>query len=174
MSTERADESFKERLKKEAEEGFREGVENGPPADELSADSFRSSVHGHEQEETTQREEAHRHALDKRHHEVSEMVAADLSDATWGHILHDARIAAAKGEKEHMLLSFPCELCTDHGRAVNMPDPNWPATLRGIADQVFLRWNRELRPRGFKLIARVIDFPDGVPGHIGLFLFWGE
>ena len=123
MSTERADESFEERLKKEAEEGFRERVENGPPViDELSADSFRSSVHGHEQEETTQREEAHRHALDKRHHEVSEMVAADLSDATWGHMLHDARIAAAKGEKEHMLLSFPCELCTDHGRAVNMPD----------------------------------------------------
>ena len=28
-----------------------------------------SSVHWHEQEETTQREEAHRHALDKRHHE---------------------------------------------------------------------------------------------------------
>jgi len=62
----------------------------------------------------------------------------------------------------------------DHGRAVNVPDPSWPITLRGIAAQVFLRWKRELRPRGFKLNARVVDFPGGVPGHIGLFLVWGE
>jgi len=55
-----------------------------------------------------------------------------------------------------------------------VPDPSWPITLRGIAAQVFLRWKRELRPRGFKLNARVVDFPGGVPGHIGLFLVWGE
>ena len=102
------------------------------------------------------------------------MLAADLTDAAWHHMMHDARIAAGKGEKEHMLLKFPCELFTDHGRAVNVPDPSWPATLRGIAAQVFLRWKRELRARGFRLAARVIDFPDGVPGDIGLFLVWGE
>ena len=87
-------------------------------------------------------------------------------------MLHDARIAAGKGEKEHMLLRFPCELCTDRGRAVNVPEPSWPATLRGIAAQVFLRWKRELRARGFRLTARVINFPNGVPGDIGLFLVW--
>jgi len=67
------------------------------------------------------------------------MLAADLTDAAWHHMMHDARIAAGKGEKEYMLLRFPCELCTDHGRAVNVPDPNWPTTLRGLAAQVFLR-----------------------------------
>jgi len=29
-----------------------------------------------------------------------------------------------------------------------------------------------LRPRRFHLVARVIDFPDGVPGDIGMFLTW--
>jgi hypothetical protein len=151
-------------------------VAPAPPAeaDELSAESFRNFVHWHEAEESTQREQAHRLAVDKRHREVSEMLAGDLSDAAWIHMVHDARSAAGKGEKEHMLLKFPCELCTDHGRAVNVPDSSWPITLRGIAAQVFLRWKRELRPHGFKLNARVVDFPGGVPGHIGLFLVWGE
>ena len=142
--------------------------------DGLSAEEFRNFVHRHEEEETIHREEAHRLALDKHHHEVSAMLAADLTDAAWRHMLHDARSAAGKGEEEHMLLKFPCELCVDHGRAVNVPDPGWPATLRGLAAQVFLRWKQELRPRGFRLTARVIDFPNGVPGDIGLFLVWGE
>jgi CBS domain-containing protein len=144
-----------------------------PREDELSAERFRGFVHRHEDEETEHRQEAHRLALDKRNHEVSELLAADLTEAKWRHMLHDARIAAGKGEKEHMLLKFPCELCTDHGRAVNVPDPGWPATLRGLPAQVFLRWKQELRDRGFRLQARVIDFPDGVPGHVGLFLVWG-
>jgi CBS domain-containing protein len=144
-----------------------------PVADELSAEGFRAAVHHHEEEETIHREEAHRMALDKRHHEVDEMLAAGLTDAAWQHMLHEARVAASKGEKEHMLVKFPCELCTDHGRAVNVPDPSWPTTLRGLPAQLFLRWKRELRDRGFKLGARVIDFPDGIPGHIGLFLIWG-
>jgi len=144
------------------------------PPDVLSAEGFRNVVHRHEREETSHREEAHRLAREKRHHQVNEMLAADLTDAAWRHMLHDARSAAGKGEKEHMLLKFPCELCTDHGRAVNMPDPGWPATLRGLPAQVYLRWKQELRPHGFRLTARVIDFPDGVPGDIGLFLVWGE
>lgn len=143
------------------------------PSGELSAEGFRNSVHRHEEEETVHRQEAHRLAADKRQHEVGELLAADLTEAKWQHMLHDARMAAAKGEKEHMLLKFPCELCTDHGRAVNVPDPGWPATLRGLPAQVFMRWKRELRDRGFKLSARVIDFPGGVPGDIGLFLVWG-
>lgn len=139
----------------------------------ISAEGFRNAVHHHEEEETVHRKEAHRLALDKRHHEVSEMLAADLTEAGWQRMLHEARMAASKGEKEHMLVKFPCELCTDHGRAVNVPDPGWPSTLRGLPAQIFLRWKRELRDCGFKLGARVIDFPDGMPGHIGLFLIWG-
>jgi CBS domain-containing protein len=144
-----------------------------PEGSDMSAEGFRTFVQRHEDEETVHRKEAHRLALDKRHHEVSEMLAADLTEAKWQHMLHDARMSASKGEKEHLLLQFPCELCTDHGRAVNVPDPSWPATLRGLPAQVFMRWKQELRDRGFKLRARVIDFPGGVPGNIGLFLVWG-
>ena len=73
-----------------------------------------------------------------------------------------------------MLLRFPHDLCSDGGRAVNVPEPDWPKTLRGEAAEVFLRWERELKSRGFRLVARILDFPGGFPGDIGLFLVWGE
>jgi hypothetical protein len=72
------------------------------------------------------------------------------------------------------LLRFPVELCSDGGRAVNVPDPNWPQTLRGEAAEMYLRWERDLKPCGFHLAARIVDFPGGMPGNIGLFLIWGE
>jgi hypothetical protein len=97
-----------------------------------------------------------------------------LTDDAWQRMLGDARAAALRGEEEHLLIRFPCELCTDHGRAINAPDPTWPATLCGLAAHVFVRWKSELRGQGFGLNARVLEFPDGLPGDIGLFLAWGK
>jgi hypothetical protein len=37
-----------------------------------------------------------------------------------------------------------------------------------------VRWKDELRSHGFSLQARVVDFPDGIPGDIGLFLSWSN
>jgi hypothetical protein len=39
---------------------------------------------------------------------------------------------------------------------------------------LYLGWERDLKPRGFRLAARMVDFPGGMPGDIGLFLIWGE
>jgi hypothetical protein len=52
-------------------------------------------------------------------------------------------------------------------------EPGWPASLRGEAAEIYLRWERDLKPRGFALASRVLDFPAGMPGDIGLFLIWG-
>ena len=105
---------------------------------------------------------------------VEQQVDDHVSEEGWRAILHQARRAAEQGEKEFMLLRFPSELCGDGGRAVNLPDPGWPATLRGDAAETYLRWQRDLRLRGFPLAARVLEFPGGVPGDIGLFLTWGQ
>ena len=48
-----------------------------------------------------------------------------------------------------MLLSFPADLCTDRGRAVNATLPDWSQTLRGEAAEIYLRWERDLKPGGF-------------------------
>jgi hypothetical protein len=143
-------------------------------SEELSATSFRKLAVHFDEDEAARREEAHRQLMEKHHEEARKMLAARLSDEDWHRMLSEARLAAQRGEEEHLLLRFPGALCSDHGRAVNAPDPSWPTTLRGIAAQVFLRWKNELRDRGFGLHARVVEFPDGVPGDIGLFLAWGK
>jgi hypothetical protein len=67
---------------------------------------------------------------------------------------------------------FPSQLCSDRGRAINVSEPDWPATLCGEAAEIYLRWEHDLKPSGFHLAARVLDFPGGMPGDIGLFLVW--
>ena len=80
--------------------------------------------------------------------------------------------AVKDGKMEAMVFSFPSDLCTDSGRAINNYDPNWPATLQGKAKEFFDRYESLAKPQGYKLKAMVINFPGGVPGDIGLFLNW--
>ena len=95
-----------------------------------------------------------------------------VTDAQWREALDKAAAAAAEGAREFLLARFPSALCLDGGRAINALEPTWSATLTGKAADIFLRWQRELRPRGFGLGARVLEFPGGFPGDIGLFLSW--
>lgn len=145
-----------------------------PKETELSAKALRELAAHHQEEEAARHAEAHSQAEEAHLKQARQLLSAKLSEESWQHMVRNARAAAQKGEEEQLLLRFPCQLCTDHGRAVNAPDPNWPTTLRGIAAEVFMRWKKELQPAGFGLVARVVEFPDGVPGDIGLYLEWGK
>lgn len=139
---------------------------------ELSAKAFHSLVEHFEEEKLAQRAHSSQDLAERRRQEAKEVISTPLTEERWKHLLSSAQAAARKGETESLLVRFPCEACTDHGRAVNAPDPNWPETLRGLPAKIFLRWREELRPRGFVLHARVLEFHDGLPGDIGLFLAW--
>jgi hypothetical protein len=80
--------------------------------------------------------------------------------------------AARDGKMEAMVYSFPSDLCTDSGRAINNNDPRWPETLQGKAKEFFDRYEAFAKPQGYRLKAMVISFPGGMPGDIGLFLNW--
>jgi hypothetical protein len=88
--------------------------------------------------------------------------------------LHGAREAAEGARRNSCCCVFPRDRSVDQGRAINAPLPDWPKTLRGEAAEIYLRWERELKPRGFHLTARSLDYPNGVPSDIGLFLGWSE
>lgn len=148
----------------------------GPPAQRkpgLQAADFRRLVEDFEHQQDCRREEARRAAAQQHQQRVAQLIDEHISDEAWRNILHRARHAAENGEKEFMLLRFPSHLCSDGGRAINVPEPGWPATLRGEAAEIYLRWERDLKSRGFHIAAQVLDFPGGVPGDIGLFLIWG-
>ncbi len=118
--------------------------------------------------------EARRLAKEKHDEQVKLLLNSRFTDAELAHVMMLAREAARRGETGVPALVFPAALCTDGGRAINLPDPEWPATLRGKAADFFLRWERDLKPLGFSLTARMVSFPDGFPGDAELALAWGH
>lgn len=137
-----------------------------------TADEFRELVAEHERHLDAERAERHRALLALREDRIRELAAQRLTEGHWREMLDRARRAAAAGLTEQMLIRFPSQLCVDGGRAINAPDPHWPETLRGEPADVFRRWRNELHPRGFKIAAQIIDFPEGLPGDAALFLIW--
>jgi CBS domain-containing protein len=121
------------------------------------------------------RHDVARLATERHRQETAEiLINTHVSDEAWQQMLQHAREAAGKGATEWLVLRFPSQLCSDGGRAINIADVGWPATLRGEAAELYLRWEQELKPTGFGLSAHVLEFPGGMPGDIGLFLVWGE
>lgn len=140
----------------------------------VSRADFQALVSDSERQKAARRDALRQEGVLKRRAQVKDMTDHHINDPSWQALLQRARQAAEAGEKEALLLRFPSALCSDGGRAINAPEPDWPATLRGEAAEVYLRWEQELKPAGFQLVARVLDFPGGVPGDIGLILVWGE
>ncbi len=104
--------------------------------------------------------------------------------------LYRIRRAFERGDTELMISSFPSSFCTDGGRAIgnsaappmNKPtreelaaradQPEWLATLPGGVRKVFDYWKANLKPGGFTFSARIISYPGGMPGDVGIFFGW--
>jgi hypothetical protein len=112
-----------------------------------------------------------------------------LTDAVIHSALDRIRRAFEHGETELMIASFPSSFCTDYGRAINNagtppinkptdaeitahPDPEWLDTMPAGVQPVYQYWKEHLRPGGFHFIARIISYPGGKPGDVGLFFSW--
>jgi len=82
--------------------------------------------------------------------------------------------AVKNGLTEVEVIRFPNVLCTDRGRAINNNlEPGWETTLTGLPKEMYEFWERQLKPRGYKVRYQVVDFSGGVPGDIGITLKWG-
>lgn len=73
-----------------------------------------------------------------------------------------------------MLVKFPSTLCEDGGRRINNHLDGWQDTLPGVFHKVNEWWERELKPSGFTFSARIIDFPGGMPGDVGIVIGWPQ
>lgn len=82
------------------------------------------------------------------------------------------RAAAARGEREVMVMRFPSALCNDKGRALNNSEADWPTTLTGRPRQAYEFWKEHLKPANYRLRAMIIDWPGGMPGDVAFFLAW--
>ncbi|MCK0198723.1 hypothetical protein MWN34_17635 [Ancylobacter sp. 6x-1] len=89
-------------------------------------------------------------------------------------LLAKLKMAAERGDTEIMVMRFPVSLCTDHGRAINNTQAHWPETLTGRPRQAFELWQERLKPAGYRLSAMIVEWPNGMPGDVGMFLSWGN
>jgi CBS domain-containing protein len=108
----------------------------------------------------------------EREHQIEAMLLEHLDKQLWVKLLDRAQAAAAHGETSFELIRFPCDLCSDGGRKIDVAETDWPSTLRGEAAEVYARWERELRPNGFRLRAQIVEYLDGIPNNIALSLSW--
>ena len=99
-------------------------------------------------------------------------MSRDIHPEVFERVSRVVKSAAERGQREVLALRFSSEYCSDHGRAINSFEPDWPESLTGFAKRAYEFWQKELEPKGYKLRAQIMDFPGGVPGDVGIFLRW--
>ncbi len=104
--------------------------------------------------------------------QVKAMLQEHIDTPAWNALLERARSAARLGENSFELIRFPCDLCSDGGRKIDVGETDWPTTLRGEAAEFYTRWERDLRPAKFGLSAQLVDYIDGIPSDVALSLTW--
>ena len=80
--------------------------------------------------------------------------------------------AASNGLTEVEVGRFPNQMFTDRGRAINQQEPGWESTLTGLPKELYDFWQKHLQPRGYKVRYQIVNFPNGMPGDIGITLGW--
>jgi hypothetical protein len=143
-----------------------------PNAMPLSAEALRMSILKKEMEKMDVERKAREAEEKKLAAFTSEFLHQHVSEDEIAMVRRLVQNAVKDGKFEAMVYSFPSDLCTDSGRAINNYDPNWPSTLQGKAKEFFERYEKLAKPQGYRLKAMVVNFPGGVPGDIGLFLNW--
>jgi len=108
----------------------------------------------------------------ERLRQIKLMLNKHLDERVWAKLIDRAKDAAAHGENSFELIRFPCDLCSDGGRKIDVAEADWPTTLRGEAAEVYERWRIELRPAGFRLSAQIAEYLDGIPSQVALSLAW--
>jgi len=82
--------------------------------------------------------------------------------------------AVDNGRTEIEVGRFPNTLTTDRGRAINQQEHGWEDTLTGLPRELVQFWKKHLQSRGYRLRVQIVDWPNGLPGDIGITLSWGE
>ena len=103
---------------------------------------------------------------------VAELSARKVTPDRMQNAIRILRELATAGQNEVMVLRFPNDLCTDGGRAINNSEATWPQTLRGFPREVYETWAKEFKEKGYRMTAKIVDFPGGKPGDVGIYMSW--
>jgi hypothetical protein len=138
----------------------------------LTAEDLRMTVLKAQLEEIERRDKAREAEKAKLEAFTTDFLGGHVNDAELEMIRRLVMNAVRDGEFEALVYTFPSDLCTDRGRAINNGEPHWPETLQGKARELYDRFQANAKTRGFRLKAMIVNFPGGMPGDVGFFLNW--
>lgn len=137
-----------------------------------SAEQLRLALLEEQMKEAEKQEKARAQANDELAKFTNSFLKDQVSENEIAMVRRLVVNAVKNGKFEAMVYSFPSDLCSDGGRAINSADPQWPETLQGKAKQFYERYLKFAKPQGYKLKAMIINFPGGIPGDVGMFINW--
>lgn len=144
------------------------GSQTAPP----TAEELRMQILSKELEKASAAEKAREIEKQKLAAFTEEFLGSHISEEEIAMVRRVVANAVRDGKFEAMVYSFPSQLCTDGGRAINSGRADWAETLQGKAREFYERYEAIAKPGGYKLKAMIINFPDGIPGDVGFFLNW--
>ena len=140
--------------------------------EDLSVQGIQRYIAQKEQEKRAADAVAAEHAREEREQLRKKFEQEEMPKDALPHLLSMVQKAIDRGEHEVVVVHFPAAFLSDQGRRINIGEKDWPQYLSGFADRAYKFYEKELRPRGFRLEASAIDFQGGKPGDIGFFLRW--
>lgn len=147
--------------------------ENGSkPTGPLSAEDLRKRMAERELEEAKKAIEKQKKAQSEEAEFKDFFMRGEITDEERERFRNRVLALAERGETEACVMTFPSSFCSDGGRAINNFEADWHKTLIGRAATAFELWDRNAKPLGYKLQARVLSYPNGIIGDIGLYITW--
>jgi hypothetical protein len=87
-------------------------------------------------------------------------------------LMATARRLAEQGRTDMLVLQFPASYLDDHGRMINNQEADWPTSLSGFPKRAYEFYETNLKAHGYRVRAKILDYPDGMPGDVGIYLIW--
>ena len=143
-----------------------------PESDRVSAANLRKKIADNVIEEAKKKADKARKNDDAKQRAYQEFMDRHFTEADRIRIRGMIEKAAENNLFEINILTFPSEYLEDHGRRINSADANWREHLSGYAKSLCEAFEDLGQPQGYKLIARILNYPDGMIGDIGLFVSW--
>ena len=140
--------------------------------DLIRPEELRKATLAKELERARQIAEADKRREEERKHLQEAFMRQQIEPAGIARLQAALLRAAEHGDNHLQVFTFPSELCTDGGRAINNGDPHWPTTLVGFAQRAYEFYKAELQPNGYRLRAEILNFPGGKPGDVAVTLLW--
>jgi len=138
----------------------------------LTPQELRQRVEKKAMEEARKAAEAARKTEDHQRELREVFMSREVQPNGMARLMDAVTHAAETGKSELMVIRFPSSYLSDGGRAINNFEPTWPKTLDGFAKRAYDFYEQNLREQGYRLRAQILEYPDGKPGDVGLFLSW--